>query len=582
MNPPNSNSHPTPTVSSWRTPTRPHRLNRLMTPAHRSVAIRLTLFSLFSFIPIALFAGYYWNLSSTYNLDEVGAPASGTLIYDNQGKELPSLNAKNQKRIQRNEIPTFFVNALCAREDARFFSHNGVDISGLLRATARNIKDRSFTQGASTLSMQLTRNSFGIKQKSLHRKFLEIALTLRVEARYSKDEILTHYLNRIYFGAGAYGIESAAQTYFSKNTRNLNDAESALLVGIIRGPHLFSPSRRPQAAVDQRNQTLNRMLDMGFIDVATRDRLSHEALQLSTSEQDSNQTSYAIQAVERELNAILDDDVSPTGTIHVYTTLHSAWQDRIELELNQALLHLERERSWAHPTYQEHVPGTNTDYLQYAAITTESKTGAILALIGGRNFNHSRVDRTRSNRDLGSAFEPFVALAASDRGKLIFPDSPVLTGRQIGPSEVARIAKRCGINGPFSKTEDLFRGAVAASPLEMSTALATLANQGKRPKPYLIKEIRDASGTSLYRAKPQLKQAVHSAPANEAKKILQETSGTRSYTGATGSERDAWTLRIGPSGSTAIWLGFDQPKAIATKTRLDQLIEEFAKRLGNE
>ena len=148
--------------------------------------------------------------------------------------------------------------------------------------------------------------------------------------------------------------------------------------------------------------------------------------------------------------------------------------------------------------------------MQYAAVTTETRTGGILALIGGRNYSHSRFDRTRSSRDLGSAFEPFVAAAAAERGKLVLPGKPVQTGRQIGPAEVQRIAKRCGIAGPFLETEDLFRGSVAATPMEMSVGLATLGNKGKRPKPYLIREIRDASGEVIYPPNPSSPR--HSAP----------------------------------------------------------------------
>jgi penicillin-binding protein 1A len=228
------------------------------------------------------------------------------------------------------------------------------------------------------------------------------------------------------------------------------------------------------------------------------------------------------------------------------------------------------------------VPGTEPAYVQYAAITTETKSGATLALIGGRNYSHSGFDRTSSSRDLGSAFEPFVAAAAAERGKLVLPGKPVQTGRQIGPAEVQRIAKRCGISGPFLETEDLFRGSVSATPLEMSIGLATLGNKGKRPKPYLIREIRDATGEVIYSARPDLTQALGPAAALDAASVLVRKNGTRTFTGATGSERDAWTLRLGPSGATAIWIGFDKPTAIAREPRLKSLLDEFVQRLGNE
>ncbi|MEX1049813.1 MAG: transglycosylase domain-containing protein [Akkermansiaceae bacterium] len=528
------------------------------------------------------FVFFYFMLAMRFDLEEVAKLPAGTTYYDRKGDEITAPGGTGRKLVTREEIPDFLVKSLRAREDARFFQHRGVDVRGLLRATLRNLKDRDFTQGASTLSMQLARNCFQMRQKSLHRKFLEIALTLRVESRYSKDEILTHYLNRIYFGSGADGIEQAAQTYFAKPARELSEGECALLVGIIRGPHIFSPFRNLEAALEQRSQTLDRLVVMGLIDRERRAAIAAEPVALIRDEERETQTSYALQAVRRELDRILESNNIQLGGLKVQTTLDAAWQNRLEIELTRAVEDLEAEKSWSHPTHASHPPGEAPAYLQYAAVTTETRTGAVLALIGGRNFRHSRFDRTRSSRDLGSAFEPFVAAAAAERGKLVLPGKPVQTGRQIGPAEVERLAKRCGIAGPFLKTEDLFRGSVAATPMEMSVGLATLGNQGKRPKPYLIREIRDAGGEVIYAAKPDLMAALSPAAALDATSVLKRTGGTRSFTGATGSERDAWTLRLGPAGSTAIWIGFDQPTKISSQARLKSLLDEFVKRLGNQ
>jgi penicillin-binding protein 1A len=569
-------------MSTWR-PISPPPFWKRWLPECLHGPVRITFqLSILGLVLLSAFAFFYFLLAMRFDLDEVAKLPAGTTFYDRKGREITAPGASGRKLVTRAEIPDFLVKSLRAREDARFFEHHGIDVRGLARATVRNIKDRDFTQGASTLSMQLARNSFKITQKSLHRKFLEIALTFRVEARYSKDEILTHYLNRIYFGAGAYGIEQAARTYFGKTTRELTNGEASLIVGIIRGPHIFSPLRKPEAALEQRRQTLNRMVAMGLIDAPTRDAIAAEPLKLIADEPQGNQTSYALKAVERELDHLLDDSRIPLNGLHVHTTIDAAWQERLETELNHAVEALEREKSWPHPVHKDHVPGAETAYVQYAAITTETRTGAILALIGGRNFNHSRLDRTRSRRDLGSAFEPFVAAAAAERGKLILPGRPVQTGRQIGPAEVERLAKRCGISGPFLQTEDLFRGSVSATPREMSVGLATLGNQGKRPKPYLIREIRDSSGETIHTAKPQLTQALSQPAALDATTVLRRKNNTRTFTGATGSERDAWTLRLGPSGATAIWIGFDTPTAIAREPRLTSLLDEFVQRLGND
>lgn len=528
-------------------------------------------------------AFFYLMIAMRYDIGDVAKLPTGTTFYDRKGREISAPGASGRKLVTRAEIPDFLVKSLRAREDARFFEHHGVDLRGFTRATLRNVKDFKFTQGASTLTMQLAKNTYDNKDKSIHRKLLEVALALRIEARYTKDEILTHYLNRIYFGAGAYGIEQAARTYFGKTTRDLTDGECAIIVGIIRGPHAFSPIRDPEKALNQRGQTLNRMVSMGFIDKARREAIAAEPLKLIDEDQRETQTSYALQAIRSELDNLLDDSDLQTSGLKIFTTLDSAWQARLETELNHAVEALENEKSWPHPKIAGHTPGKETAYVQYAAVTTETKSGGILALIGGRNYGHSRFDRARvARRDLGSAFEPFVAAAAAERGKLVLPGKPVQTGRQIGPAEVQRIAKRCGISGPFLDTEDLFRGSVSATPLEMATGLATLGNKGKRPKPFLIREIRDASGTVIYTARPDTTQALGANAALDATSVLSRRNGTRVFTGATGSERDAWTLRLGPAGATAIWIGFDKPTPIAREPRLKALLDEFVERLGNE
>lgn len=569
-------------MSTWR-PIHPPAFWRRWLPewSHGPVKLLFQL-SLVGLAALSAVVFFYFMLAMRFDMAEVAKLPAGTIYYDRKGEEINAPGGNSRKLVTRAEIPDFLVNALRAREDARFFEHSGVDVRGLLRATVRNFKDRDFTQGASTLSMQLARNCFKMKQKSIHRKLLEIALTLRVEARYSKDEILTHYLNRIYFGvSGGDGIEQAARTYFGKTTRDLSDGECAMIVGIIRGPYIYSPFRNMDAAIEQRNQTLSRMVAMKLITPARRAEIIATPVKLASEDQQESQTSYAVQAIRRELERVMAANNIEQGGLHVYTTIDASWQNRLEVELTRAVEDLENEKTWNHPTAAQYVLDKETNYLQYAAVTTETKTGAVLALIGGRNFTHSRLDRTNSRRDLGSAFEPFVAAAASERGKLVLPGRPVQTGRQIGPAEVARIAKRCGISGRFSDTEDLFRGTVDATPMEMSVGLAILGNKGQRPKPYFVREIRDAAGETLYTAKPQLMPAIGANAAADAASVLQKSGGTRCFTGATGSERDAWTLRLGPGGATAIWLGFDKPTVIAPERRLKSLLDEFVKRLGN-
>jgi membrane peptidoglycan carboxypeptidase len=525
----------------------------------------------------------YGVLAQRFDIEAVARWPEETVFLDRHGVELAVPGGRSRRvRVGRDALPPFLVEALRAREDARFFEHGGVDWRGMLRAVRRNLKDGRFTQGASTLSMQLVRNTFQIREKSLHRKLLEIALTLRLENRYAKDEILTHYLNRIYFGSGAEGIEQAARTYFDKSTPQLSDGECALLVGIIRGPHIFSPRRNLLAAVEQREQTLDRLVVMGVIDQACGDRLAAEPVVLAAARDFNSQTSYALQAAERELDSLLDVLEIEPGGLRVTTTLDRGWQHRLEQELTRAVEELEKEKSWKHSAHAAHAVGAEPAYVQYAAVTTGIESGATLALIGGRDFGHSRFDRTRSSRDLGGAFSPFMAAAAADRGRPVLPDQPVQMGRSAGVERVIQMARRCGLSGPFLETEDLFRGSVAATPAEMAVGLATLANGGRRPHPHLIHEVHGAGGQLIYRAPPRQRPGPAAAAASQALQVFQNSGGTRHLTAATRSERDAWMLRLGPNGATALWIGFDQPTPIAPRPRLESLLNEFVQRLENK
>ena len=525
---------------------------------------------------------FYFSQAGRFDLAEVANMPARTTILDRHGKERGGGGPNNRRLVTRKDIPDFLVNALRAREDARFFDHSGVDFRGLARATVRNVKDGDFTQGASTLSMQLARNTFEIREKSIHRKLLEIALTLRLESRYEKDEILAHYLNRIYFGAGCHGIEQAARTYFGKPTSQLNEAESSMLVGIIRGPHIFSPFRNLDAARAQQSEVLARMKAMKLLDAAGVERIKAIPIILVPQEQRVAERSYALEAIQKELQTILELADNRDGGLTVHTTLDGAWQERLENDLAASLRKIEQSKSWQYPVHAEHPPGTEPAYLQCSAVTLETKTGGILALIGGRDYSHSRFDRsTGARRDLGAAFEPWIAAAAAERGRLVLRGKPVQTGRQIGPKETIRIAKRCGISGPFGETEDLFRGSAAATPLELATGLATLGNDGKRPRPYLIQSITAADGKVLYTAAVDTTPALDRQAAREAASLLESTSGTRVHGGATGSGRDAWLNRLGPKGSTAIWVGFDQPQRISSATQLDAVLADLATRLGN-
>jgi penicillin-binding protein 1A len=570
---------------SWRPQAPPSRwLSKIPLRYHKIVRGTLW-FGVLGGFAFLCFCSYFAILASQYDIRQVGNLPQRNIVYDRYNEPIDAIVGSNIDLITFADLPPFMVKALQAREDAEFFTHSGIHLRGLIRATVRNIKDRKFTQGASTLSMQLARNTYEIRAKSLHRKFLEIALTLRVENNYSKQEIMAGYLNRIYFGvsAGHLGVEDAAHNYFGKHVKELNESECAILIGIIRGPHIFSPWRDLDAAISQRNQVLDRMIAMNFINAADKERITNIPIVIQSRNETSTEKSYAIQAVVKEVNKLLTEEDIQLGGLKIFTTLDMAWQKRLEGELQKALLSLESEKGYQAPRLIDYVGSKNPEYLQMTAVTLETKTGAILAQIGGRNYEQSRFDRSATaRRDLGTAFEPFVAAAAAERGKPIFVGSPVATGRPVGPEGVERIARRCGLTGPFLLTEDLYRGAVSATPMEMAIGLSTLANQGSRPRPYLISEIRNSENQIVHATGPLFFPALTPPAARKALSVLEETKGTDSFTGATGSEREAWTLRLGPNGSTAIWVGFDQPQVITQESRLKKLLAEIVNRLDNK
>lgn len=570
-------------MSIWRPMNREPLWKRLL-PIWLHSWVRWGLYSILAAVVIAIGCGFfYFQSASRFDLAAIAEMPHGTVFHDRDGHEILLPGANGNRQLTREEIPDFLVKSLLAREDARFYEHRGIDFRGLTRAATRNLRDRNFTQGGSTISMQLTRNSYqGMRGKTLHRKFLEIALTLRVESRYSKNEILAYYLNRIYFGAGAHGVEQAARTYFGMSAADLNEGECAMIVGIIRGPHIFSPFRNFDSAIEQRDQTLNRLLASGEINESRRQEILAQPIRLLDENLRESHASFAMGAVRRELDRIIDRELDGnSGALHVFTTLDSNWQAYLEREINQMINALETEKHWTHPTANEHTSTNKPAYLQYAAVTLETRTGEIMTWIGGRDISHSGVDRARSRRDLGNIFEPWIAAAAAERGKLVFPNRPIQTGRQIGPEEVERIARRCGINGPFANGEDVFRGWVASTTSEVATALATLGNQGLKPQPYFIREIRDSSGKTLYQKTPNHSKALGAEAAKESLRVFNNHSGNRTFFGFTGNERDAWALRLGPNGATVIWIGFDQPKAITTPTRLHEILSDLTKRLNS-
>ena len=445
------------------------------------VGWRLFLIGLLVFLLVATF---YYFLAKQYDLDEVKEMAHQNVVLEENGGELAALGGERRKLLTRDEIPEDMITALLAREDADFYEHSGIHLRGLARATLRNIKDMSFTQGASTISMQLVKNTYDIRAKSLHRKFLEIAITLRLEGEYTKDEILTHYLNRIYFGAGCHGLEEASQTYFGIKAKEMNLGQCALLAGIIRGPHIFSPFNDLEAAIEQRDQVLARMVTIEKITEEEAEKAKAMPLNIVPKSKRQKSSSYAMNGITRHAKEVLNDTQISEGGLRVQATINAKLQKEVDDAVRKIL-----------------PPVSGGKPLQTAVVVLDTQTGAIRALTGGRDYKQYPYNRALDSKlELGQAFYPFLYLATLERGRLPLIGKPLVTGKQLSYSDLLGFCDRFGLNkNPSKLAEDLYRGGVSASPLELASAYSILKNDGAIYDSYFISNIKNDSDTVLLR-----------------------------------------------------------------------------------
>lgn len=548
----------------WRSAERKSRLpDWIPSPLRKLIRFSVKAGIVVSLIGLAI-ALFYFCLAFRYDLSAVAAMPERSVILDSQDRELAALHGENRRLITKEDIPPFFVAALLAREDKRFFEHHGVDVLGLLRATLRNAKDRSFTQGASTLSMQLARNSFNMRERSLHRKFLEIAITLRIEAHYNKNEILTCYLNRIYFGSGCHGLEEAALTYFGIPAVELSRTQCALLAGIIRAPHACSPLRNLKGALTQRNEVLDRMVSEETLTAEEAEKIRSAPVGL-LKHPTQHSRSRVVPLVRRHFEELLEGTDRQDGGLVVRTTINAGYQNILEEELARFTRNL------------------NPD-IQIAAVILDAETGGIEAAIGSRNPATGRFHRALdARRDLGPLFTPFVLTAAAERSYPLDP-SPVTTGTQLDQAEMIRLAKRFGFTGPFGQGSDLFRGTLSTTPLELATAAAVLSNGGNRPRSHLINSLRAPDDTLLFKNGSSATPAFSKGATNEALEMVFPANASPVLTNTSLANTDAWGLFLHPRHVVCVWAGHDRPQSLAQSrilTDLNTLLTRLSKRLSN-
>src|SRR3989440_7393267 len=399
---------------------------------------KVTLLILLAGAGFAVFL-FYGTWAQTFDMKNVGEMPERNTVYDVDGKIYSRLAGANRLKVSLSEVSPFFITAVLAREDSRFYEHQGIDWRGILRALARDILSRSAKEGASSITQQLARNSLPLGGRTVSRKLLEAMVALRIEREFTKQQILELYINRIYFGTGCYGVETASQAYFGKSASQLNLPEAALLAGLIRSPNRFSPLKNPEGSRIQRNAVLDRMVALKKLSSADAEAAKRAKIAPRPRRMPFVQENYAMDAVQRDLNLILTQDQIDNGGLSIYTTLDPSVQNAAQDALETQLTKIEHQSNFHHPVKANYHPPENGEgdsampYLEGAVVVVVNTSGGIRALVGGRDYAQSKFNRALvpANRQVGSAFKPFVYTVAFSHGLLpgaAISDGPIRPG----------------------------------------------------------------------------------------------------------------------------------------------------------
>src|ERR1700751_3573859 len=384
---------------------------------------------------------FYGAWAASFDMKKVGAMPEGNTVFDVDGKIYSRLAGSNRLRVSLDAISPLFIYALLAREDTRFFQHGGIDWRGILRALVRDVLSGSAKEGASSITQQLARNSLPLGGRTLSRKLLEAMVAFRIEHQFTKQQILELYVNRIYFGSGCYGVETASQAYFSKSASKLDLSEAAILAGLIRSPNRFSPVKNPKGAAMQGNEVLDRMVALKKLTPAQAEQARIAKITPHPKRLPQIQENYAMDAVQRDLSQLLTQDQIDNGGMSIYTTLDPAVQNNAQDALEKQLTKIEHQSNFHHPLKASYKPPENGEgdssmpYLEGAVVVIDNGSGGIRALVGGRDYAQSKFSRALvpANRQVGSAFKPFVYTVAFSHGLL--PSSAISDG-PIQPGEI--------------------------------------------------------------------------------------------------------------------------------------------------
>ncbi len=451
-----------------------------------------------------LYAKPRFELAQTFDLEEVHDLETASIIFDRNGEELGRIFVQNRRPVGIDEVSENVVNALIATEDKRFFEHHGVDYVGIARAAINNFRARGITSGASSITQQLGRNTFEMRERSISRKVTEIFLAQRIEDKFTKREILELYLNRVYYGSGFYGIAAASNGYFGKEPIDLTIPEAATLTGLIKSPNRLSPFNNPDKSRSVRNYVLGRMRIEGMLSHKKMYEYQLEPLVTIPKGSAVSKSKYVYEQVRQRVIEVIGFELASQGGFRIQTTIDNRLQRKAEVSLAKQLDKIEEHEGYEHQTLTEYktlkrefiarkkelekesasvtkegeepLLQVNSQlpkpvYLQGAVLAIDNHTGGIVTLVGGRDFNDSMFDRAvLSRRPPGTAFTPFVYAAAFERGR--FPGTPVddipIDNRRV------MIGGMSGILGEWG-TESLANVHVGQLPARRSLALSKIA-----------------------------------------------------------------------------------------------------------
>ena len=544
-------------------------------------------------------------------------PSQGTRVYDENDEQITEFHVERRIFTPLAQIPKPLQEAIIATEDQRFYSHFGIDVMGIGRAVYQNFRHGRIVEGGSTITQQLTKVLFLTPDKSLDRKLKEAVLAIELERRYPKDRILEMYLNQIYFGHGAFGVEAAARTYFGKSVRELSMPECALLAGLPKAPATYSPFDHPEAARRRRNTVLTRMSDVRAISADDVKRANAVPLQLVPPERRRTTSQYYLDYVQQYLEQQYGADIVFKGGLRVYTTLSPTVQLKAEQLLRDGLKAIEARRIAAiEKGNLTASPGGERP--EGALIAIEPQTGYIKAMVGGYDFFKSEFNRAiQARRQPGSAFKPFVYMAALESGLTpasLVEDSPIefpggrngkpwkpenydrkyrgtITYQQaleesinvaavrvlerVGTRHTIDLARRLGVESQLHSELSLALGTSDLTLLELTSAYGALANQGTWLRPTAIRHVLDGQGKLLEEHVPEGRQALPPELAYVAAHMLRGTidRGTgaaakalgrpaAAKTGTTNDYSNAWFIGFTPHLATGVWVGFDRPRSL--------------------